>query len=131
MNLVSISSIKEQCSRRQRRFFDLARQVSFKSDARMRLGAVIVQQGNVISVGYNRNFKTHPISKAFHRTIHAEMDAIIGVDRASLEGATIFVYREDRHGIIKMAKPCEHCQLILNEFGIKKVFYTTQDGVKL
>ena len=113
---------------RDKRFFDLARNVSFKSDHRIRLGAVIVKQGRVVSVGFNRYSKTHPMSNSYNRTLHAEMDAIVGVDRGTLRGSTMYVYREDRNGVQKIAKPCCHCEPVIREVKIKKVIYTTSSG---
>ena len=38
------------------------------------------------------------------------------------------VYREDGDGNPVLAKPCENCQTIMKEFGIKKVYYSIPDS---
>jgi len=119
---VSISG--EPYPLKTKRFFALARIVSQKSNHPIPLGAVVVQKGKVVSVGYNRQYKTHPISNTWTRTLHAEMDSVIGVDRGVIRSGDVYVYREDSHGVPKMAKPCLHCQHVLRAAGIRKVFYT-------
>ena len=126
MDPVSTSSQwLRQLNKRHRRFFSLARELSFKSDhTSARIGAIIVRTGNVVSVGFNRQSKTHPSANSFHGTLHAEVDAIVGVDRGSIRSGVCYVYRETRSGMVGMSKPCLGCQVALQRAGIKKVFYS-------
>lgn len=114
-------------------WFNLARLESLKTDFRSRVGAVVVRKGKVVSIGRNHPHKTHPLMKKYHehKTIHAEVDCIIGTDRDLLKGSVMYVYRELRDGTVAIAKPCEVCQLILKDIGIKKVYYTTNDGFEV
>lgn len=113
-------------------WFNLARLESLKTDFRARVGAVAVRKGKVVSIGRNWPYKTHPMMKKYHehKTIHAEADCAIGIDRELLSGATIYVYRELRDGSLALAKPCEVCSMILKDLNIKRVFYTTPNGFK-
>lgn len=63
--------------------------------------------------------KRNPLKK-----IHAEVDAVIGIDRHLLTGTTIYVYRERLDGKIGMCKPCIDCQAIMKELGILRAIYT-------
>ena len=104
----------------------LAKRLSFKSKHRVRIGAVISNKRHIVGVGFNKMDKTHPLitSRNPKKKIHAEVDAIIGVDRRHLDGATIFVYRELRNGKIGFCKPCVDCQAILAEVGVRRAIYT-------
>jgi deoxycytidylate deaminase len=105
----------------------LARKTSFLSTFRVRIGAVAVNKKSIVGIGCNTR-KTHPIiSINNHRKIHAELNACIGVDRRELNGATLYVYRENKNGDIANCKPCKYCQVILREVGIKKVYYTSPE----
>lgn len=59
-------------------------------------------------------------------TVHAEIDAIL-LKRKKLrfEGAKIYVARVRSDGTVGNAKPCEMCQHVLFNYGIKKAYFTT------
>jgi deoxycytidylate deaminase len=111
-------------------FFKLARNESLKSTFRVKIGAVLVRKGTPISVGHNYGTKTHPETRKFHpyQTIHAELDCLIGLERPLINGCTMYVYREKANGEIACCKPCSTCQQILRNYGVKRVFYTTDNG---
>lgn len=108
---------------------DLAKRASKKSNYHHRLGAVIVKKNKVISVGYNKPHKTHPRSNTKYKTIHAELDAILGCEKEDLKGATIYVLRDASAGV-NLAKPCPCCMELIQMVGIKKVVYSTAKGVE-
>lgn len=110
--------------------FNLARLESLKVNFRSRIGAVLVHRNKIVSVGRNYPLKTHPILRKYdkHKTLHAEIDCMIGLDRSLSVGSTIYTYREDRNGNLKKSKPCLMCMSIMRELGIKKVFYTHDKG---
>jgi len=129
--------MKYEPSNKDKSLLKLAATVSTHSTHhRAKIGAVIVKNGNVVSMGFNKDSKTHPIiysvrSKKTHhiRSIHAEMSALIAA-RTDLTGATIYLYREKiddvTHEVVKgMSKPCEVCQELLRKAGVKKAVYTT------
>lgn len=111
-------------------FFKLARIESLKVDFRHKIGAVLVKGAKPVSIGRNHPLKCHPIIKKYSefKTIHAEFDAIIGIDRHLAIGGTLYVYREDFYGSLSLAKPCPMCLAFLLECGIKRIYYTTADG---
>ena len=87
-------------------FFGRARKESKLSSLRIKVGAVTVRGGSVISFGYNQD-KSHPLVNTF--SLHAEAAAILArrYHIGSLNGATIWVYRETADGIPALAKPCK------------------------
>ena len=123
----------EYDSEKQKSFFQLARNVSFHSKHRVRVGAVIVKNGKPISVGFNK-LKTHTMYKkvnhpksAYIRSLHAEMAALISA-RTDLRGAVIYVYRERKDGSVGTAKPCPVCQMLLKEAGVREAWFTMDGG---
>jgi deoxycytidylate deaminase len=109
------------------RHIELATKVAYNGDHwQHRIGAVLCQKGKIISTGAN-SFKTHKLMG--FKTLHGEIQALIGVRYRDLRGSVLFVSRISRQGKIGMSKPCSTCENILRKYGIKKVFYTTSTGV--
>lgn len=120
-----------------------ARHVSHCSTfSRARLGTVITYGNKIISVGFNQ-LKTSPIQKKYNRyregefpphihndTIHSEIDALNKCSFVDIDwkNVTLYVGREDKAGNSKLAKPCPACMQAIRDRGIKKVYYTTEDG---
>lgn len=110
------------------RFMTLAGRIAKKSDhPDYRLSCILFSKGRVISIGYNQ-LKTHPRSPHEFKSVHAELHCILGVDMASLRGSDIFVYRENSTGLVGIAKPCNSCKKLLEDVGIRNVYYTTKEG---
>jgi deoxycytidylate deaminase len=113
----------------RKKFFELAKKLSEKSTYWHKLGAVVVtRKGRIAGVGFNKPTKTHPKSGNEYKTIHAEFDAIIGLARSELAGATVYVYRQYKDGSPALSKPCACCEAMLREVGIKNVYYTSSNG---
>lgn len=108
----------------QVKFFEIAKKLSYKSEYHHQIGAVLIKKNKIVGTGFNKPYKTHPLSNHPFRTIHAELDAILDADKEDIEGSTIYVYRQHRNGSLATAKPCEHCQELLKRYNIKKVCYT-------
>lgn len=94
------------------------------------MGAMIIRSRRPISFGWNDIDKTHPhmCRLHIHKKQHAEHNAINKArHKHDIKGATMVVYGENREGSC-LAKPCEYCQEILKDYGIKKVIYSTPEG---
>jgi len=112
------------------RIIQLAKKLSYKSDHRAhKLGCVIVNKNKIISLGWNR-IKTHPKSPHKFKSIHAEFHAILGVDERELNGATVYIYREQKNGKLGKARPCSSCWKMLENVGISEIIYSDYDGMK-
>lgn len=107
-------------------FFRLARNISFYSSHKIRVGAVISRK-KPISIGFNIR-KTHPRysnpSNTYRDSIHAEMAALIRSGTDNVKGADIYIYRETDNGVPALARPCEMCYNMLKQCGIRKIFYS-------
>jgi deoxycytidylate deaminase len=64
------------------------------------------------------------------KTLHAEVDALLGARRRDYKGASILVYRELSGGKFGLAKPCHTCMEIIKLFKIKTIWYTDINGIR-
>jgi len=102
------------------------------------LAAVLVQGNQVLSVGFNSlnvngfvsTYAKYAIQKDKPFWTHAELDAIQKVRRKSdLTGAKIFVARlTPVRKLLGMSRPCESCEVLAQNYGIKRVYYTIDDN---
>jgi len=103
---------------------DTARRYAQLSSAkRAQVGAVIVKDGRILSIGYNGmpsgwdNCCEHE-DKTKPEVIHAESNAITKVARSSesTEGSTLYT----------TMLPCLDCAKLIYQSGIRKVYYSDQ-----
>jgi deoxycytidylate deaminase len=107
----------------KKRFFNLARRASLKSDHPLhRLGAVIVRGNRIVSIGYNK-YKTNPHSPHPYKHVHAEVMAILR-SNGECVGGDLYIYREGRDGLPRISRPCKSCILAIKKAGIKNIYYT-------
>ena len=123
-----------QKTNRTQRYLNLARSMAWQSTyGKIRHGAVLVKGGSVINTCYNKDkfcsfgakFRDFNRGKA---TVHAELGCVLGVSRNVTTGADIYVCRVNRKGDFRNSKPCAMCHEILSHVGIKRVYYTTNEG---
>ena len=96
-------------------------------------GAVLVKGSSVRNTSFNKgsfcSFGNRFRKEPGHATLHAELGAILGLDRSITEGATIFVARVGKEGDFKMSKPCSMCHAAMKHVGVKRVVYTIDNEV--
>ena len=111
------------------------------SDQEYHLCAVLVRGGSVVSVGYNKRntnaFVEHYTDLAkgqrdWCMSTHAEMDAVLQVrSKTDLQGTKLYVIRKHQdvknYGVFGLAKPCEICEHVLYNYGIRRAYYTIDD----
>jgi deoxycytidylate deaminase len=114
---------------KQEYFLAVARQASCKSDHHShKMGCVIAKGNKILGVGHNV-LKTHPKSPHKYKSIHAEFMAAINAGY-DIEGATAYIFREQKDGTWAMAKPCDYCWKFLMELGVKEVVYSFEGSFK-
>ena len=125
--------------KREKKYFDLAKATAKCSEhPEFHIGAVLINKKQIISVSFNL-IKSHPLQKKLNRYrfkphdrskdfLHAELAAICKANVHSLRGASLYVYREDKNGIISCCRPCPACMTKIKEVGIKHIYYTIKDG---
>ena len=124
----------DDLSKKQRNYIELAARIAQQTDFKeYKHGAVLVRGGTVLNTSCNKN-KYKAWANRFrkkqrgHATVHAEIGAILGLDRSITEGGTIYVVRVGRDGHLRNSKPCPMCEAAMQFVGIKKVIYSNEYG---
>lgn len=94
-----------------------------------KISCVIARGNKIVGVGVNK-IKTHPRSNHPWSMIHAELDAILGCNKEDLNGADIYIYRQNKNGKLACSKPCTYCHELILLSGIKRVIYTFEGSYK-
>lgn len=112
------------------RFMSLAKRSAYNSDSSdYRHGSVLVKGGRVIKVSFNKNcycsfgarFRSTREGVA---TQHAEIGAILRIERTVTTGSTLYVCRVDKRGDFQRSKPCYMCYTAMKHVGIKRIVWT-------
>jgi deoxycytidylate deaminase len=94
--------------------------------------AVIAKGGKILAVGYNYR-GWNPLSEQYRTkehtcTVHAEIAAVLSKrKKIRFEGAKIYVIRIKSDGNVAMSKPCEMCQHVLFNYGIKRAYFSVDN----
>lgn len=127
-------------SKTTKTYFKIAKDVSLLSNHEdYKLGCVVINKHKIVSSGCNSRTKCRKLQadldyKYFNikskGAVHAEIDALLPLLKRDIDlsNASIYTYREDKHGHIAMSRPCPRCMEIIKKCGIKKINYTTYDG---
>jgi len=98
-----------------------------------RHGAVVSRGGAIIGLGVNSEkyssvgSKYRPDNKG-HSTYHAEIAALLGLDRSQTKGAVVYVARASKGcNADRMSKPCAMCHAVMEERGISRVYYSIDE----
>lgn len=123
-----------EMSRRNERLFGFAKRMANLSEyGKFSHGAILAKYGNVLNASHNKN-KTCSFGSRFRApnkgraTLHAELGAILNMPRHSTEGADIYVVRVNREGELRNSKPCSMCYEAMKFVGIKRVYYSNENG---
>lgn len=129
------------------RFFRFAREAAKKSDycgsgSSPHLGAVAVYKGSIVAEAFNTN-KTSPLQAQYNvyryhnpslpPKQHCENLLVQRLrwkfgDSLDWSRVHIYIYRELKDGTLAMARPCRSCFHLLRDLGVRKVYYTTENG---
>jgi len=92
--------------------------------------ALLVKGGRIIKIGLNRNIPAVAKTDFYpdYCQVHAETDCIFGVEKETLEGATLYIAGRSKNGLPVLSKPCRHCQKFLHQFPLKAIFYQNAEG---
>ena len=125
---------------KQKSFFEAAKAVSeMSSFDRVHIGCVVTYGNHrIISSATNSN-KTHPLQKKLnkerfdidsHHSLHAEVSALLPLMKENIDFSKVEIYthRNFKDGRYAMARPCPSCMKLIRQLGIKKIWFTTEDG---
>lgn len=99
---------------------DWAEDAAYKSNDRIRVGAVVVDGSRIVGVGTNNMVKSHPLY--YPANIHAELSAIL--NSSTTAGCSIYIVRILKNGERANAKPCPRCEALIKQVGIRKVVFS-------
>lgn len=134
---------------KDKKFMSLAYEQAKKSKYnRFPMGCVIAYKGHVIGRGHNSN-RTDPMQKHYNKkrkfnktsgkpvvhSIHCEIAALKSIpypiaDSVDWSKVKVYIYRISKgHALhIGMARCCPACMQALRDKGIRKIYYTTNEG---
>ena len=124
----------------QRAYFRAAKAVSELSDhPQHKHGCVVVKGHRIISSGYNSCIRQHRVQAELDMErfgvncpgkLHSETSALLPLIKndIDLSKASIYIYREHKNGALANSKPCPSCERLIRQFGIKRVYYTVENG---
>ena len=133
-NRSNVKGKQVRLSNRRKRYLKVAKNVATNSNyGKLRHGALLVKGGSIINTAFNKDkfssfgerFRDSDYGPATH---HAELSCITGISRSKTKGASVFVVRVNRHGELRLSKPCSMCHDALKFAGVKKVYYSTNNG---
>lgn len=98
------------------------------------IAASLDHHNNIISIGENSYQKTHPLQsrlsiKVGNRNreyLHAEIASLV---KNRIKPESIIVVRMTCSGLVRMARPCNICNLALREAGIKYIYFSGDDEI--
>ncbi len=90
-----------------------------------RISAVLMKSGNVISTGINKLGSAKPFVKKYRNNLalHAEIDALIGIDKKVAKNSTLYVCGETANFNPINCKPCESCQIFCATMMVKRIVF--------
>lgn len=129
------------------RYFKFAREASkqatYQGSHRFSpmIGAVAVYKGSIVATAWNTN-KTSPLQARYNvyrfnadtpDKAHAEVSLIQKLrwkfgDSLDWSKVHVYLYREYKNGKLAPSRCCPSCLALLKELGIKRIYYTTEDG---
>lgn len=97
----------------------------------MRHGAIIYRSNSLIATGINSSRVQNKYvgfmedkPPAYHAEEKAIMNARATIGSNDLSGMVLYVARSYKNGKAAMSAPCQKCQALIKEAGIKKVVFT-------
>jgi deoxycytidylate deaminase len=119
---------------KNKRYIEFAKRVAEQSNyGKFRHGAVLVKGSSVRSISCNKHrhcsfgarFRKEGHGEA---TLHAELGAILGIERSTTQGSTVYVARINKEGEARISKPCPMCEAAMRHVGVRRVYYTNEQG---
>lgn len=130
-----------------KRYFKFAREASmratYKGSHRFspQIGAIAEYKGSIVATAANTD-KTSPLQARynvyrFHADTpdkaHCETQLLQRLrwkfgDSIDWARVHIYLYREYKDGSLAPSRPCPSCMVMLRDFGVKKIYYTTEQG---
>lgn len=123
----------------EKAMFRAAKAMSEMSDYKVKVGCVVANKRRIISSGFSSDSKRHRIQAILDKEtlgceclgkLHAETMALLPLIRngVDLSKVSIYIYRQHKDGSLACAKPCARCEKLIKKLGIKRVYFTVENG---
>lgn len=130
-----------------KRYFKFAREAAKWADyqgtrSAPAIGAVAIYKGSLVAEAWNTN-KTSPLQARYNVYRYQDSDTPCKAhcetqlcqrlrwkfgDNIQWDKVDIYLYREYKDGHLACSRPCRSCMAMLKDFGLKHIYYTTDDG---
>lgn len=123
-----------------RAYFRVAKTMANLSDfPKVQVGCCAVYKHKIISSGCN-SIKTNPVQKRLNiyrfdeetpASLHAEISCLLPlINRRDIDfsDVSLYIYREYKNGRLAISKPCPSCMALIQELGIRRIYYTGNDS---
>ena len=130
-------------SKRHIKFFEKAADIAETSNFdRYHIGCVAVLKNKIIAAASNK-LKTHTIQAEYDKyrqfnclsdpknihSLHAEIACLTSIKKdVPFDKVELYIYRKMTKKPFGLARPCPACMAMIKNLGIKKIYYTTNDG---
>lgn len=103
--------------------------VAQESNISYKHSAGLIYNDKIHSIGVNKfiPFKKYKDIQLY-RTIHAELSIFEKIPKRIAKGMDIIVIRINKGSQLKNSRPCKDCINELQRIGIRKVYYSNDDG---
>lgn len=109
---------------------DTLKKTALNSPVHYKHSACLLKNDKILTVGKNKYFKKELINdKLIKFSIHAEIDVLFKHNTKNLKGLDILIIRVgDKSFNLKNSRPCNSCIEKLKQRGIRKVYYSNDNG---
>lgn len=107
------------------------REIAKNSNLLHKHGACLIQNDKIISYGYNKSIKEIIIdNKMVKFSIHAEMNVLFNLKKINYTKniTDILIIRIGNSNKLKNSRPCNSCIDKMIKKGIRKVYYSDENG---
>ena len=111
----------------KRLFINEAYNQALKSDMNFNHGAVLIHRGKIVGKGFNKYINSNYDCKqkiSLHAEVSAINDALKKMNVSELKNCELIIIRVNNSGMCVNSKPCCNCQKFINQFSIRRVYYS-------
>jgi tRNA(Arg) A34 adenosine deaminase TadA len=107
----------------------LLKKIAVESIVYYKHAAALMSGDTVYSSGANKFIKEIKINdQIYYKTMHAEITVFEKLPKKKVRGMDILVIRINKNLALKNSRPCNQCIDTLSKLGIRKVYYSNEDG---
>ena len=107
----------------------LLKKIAIESIVYYKHAAALIFGDTIYSSGANKFIKEIKINdQIYYKTMHAEITVFERLPKKKVRGMDILVIRINKNLALRNSRPCTQCIEKLFKLGIRKVYYSNEDG---